>query len=272
MTATDHAQHTNAQHANAQHTDVQPPRGSAGVRNTPLWKLTVVELRKVADTRAGAWLLAIVGLLAVAVVVIVAIAGDATDLTFAGLLAPTVLPGAILLPVLGILSVTSEWSQRTALTTFALVPRRSRTAVAKLLAALVLALLSISACIAAAAVANLFAGGDGSWHIPAFYLGRVALYQVLYVLLGLAFGMLLMSPSLAIVLYFVLPTAWSILGSLISALRTTSEWLDLSVTAGLLLENEMTGRSWARLGASVALWVLTPMIVGLIRLRRREVA
>ena len=42
---------------------------------------------------------------------------------------------SLILPVLGILLVTSEWSQRTGLTTFALVPQRERVIVAKLIGA-----------------------------------------------------------------------------------------------------------------------------------------
>ncbi len=34
----------------------------------------------------------------------------------------------------------------------------------------------------------------------------------------------------------------------------------------------MTSGAWARLGASVALWVVLPFAAGLVRLLRREVA
>src|SRR5207344_2799662 len=45
---------------------------------------------------------------------------------------------SVLLPVLGIMLVTSEWSQRTAMTTFALEPRRMRIVLAKMLAGVAL--------------------------------------------------------------------------------------------------------------------------------------
>jgi hypothetical protein len=70
-------------------------------------------------------------------------------------------PIGILLPILGILSVTSEWSQRTTLLTFALVPRRERVTAAKALAACLLGALGLVVCLAAAAVGNLIV--DGSW-------------------------------------------------------------------------------------------------------------
>ena len=73
---------------------------------------------------------------------------------------------AVLLPVLGILSITSEWSQRTALTTYALVPRRERVVAAKLIAVVLAALASVLASLAVAAVGTLVAsatGGAGTW-------------------------------------------------------------------------------------------------------------
>ncbi|GAA1653437.1 ABC transporter permease [Catellatospora bangladeshensis] len=237
-----------------------------------LWRLTVVELRKMADTRAGAWLLAITVLLAAAVVVVVTTAGEATDLTFPALLAPTLLPAAVLLPVLGVLSVTGEWSHRTTLTTYALVPRRMRVTAAKVLAALALAALAYAACLAATAAALPFAdAGADPWRIPAQFLGRTGLFLVVNVLLGVAFGLALMNSALAVVLYFVLPIGWSILGELVTALHRPAEWLDLSVTSGLLLEPVMTGRDWARLGTSAAVWIVAPFVLGLLRLHRREV-
>ena len=68
----------------------------------------------------------------------------------------------ILLPVIGILAVTSEWSQRTALTTFTLVPRRARVIAAKLIAGVVLALIAVLVCLAAAAVAAAASGASFS--------------------------------------------------------------------------------------------------------------
>ncbi len=47
------------------------------------------------------------------------------------------------LPVIAILAVAGEWSQRSGLTTFALVPHRSRVITAKAVACLVVAVVSI---------------------------------------------------------------------------------------------------------------------------------
>ena len=96
----------------------------------------------------------------------------------------TLLPIGILLPVLGILTVTSEWSQRTALTTFALVPARSRVVGAKLAAGMIIALASLGASGLIAAAVNLVAmaiGGDAAWGIGLAQVGAAAVMQLINV-------------------------------------------------------------------------------------------
>ena len=88
---------------------------------------------------------------------------------------------------------------------------------------------------------------------------------------GLAFGMLLKNTPAAIVLFFVLPTAWSILGSMVSWLGDAAVWLDMNQTMQPLFEGSLTGEQWAHLGTSVAAWVVLPLAVGIWRLSRAEV-
>jgi ABC-2 type transport system permease protein len=240
-----------------------------------LGRLTLVELRKLADTRAGLSLLIVIGLAAVGTTAIqLGFANDA-DLTFNSFLQFGLLPASVLLPVLGILSMTGEWSQRTALTTFTLTPARGRVIAAKLAAGVLIALASLVVTAAIAAVANLIGiglGGDGSWSMGAALIGQTAAGQVIYVLMGLGFGALLMNSPVAIVVYFALPTVWSILGATIKGLKPVAGWLDLNTTSMPLSEAGMTGGEWARLGVSVAVWVVVPVVLGSIRALRREVA
>ena len=241
---------------------------TAPLSRPPIGRLGRIELRKMADTRAGLWLLGILGLLAIAVVVLVLVEGEPADKRLSEMLPFTVGVVSVLLPVIGVLAVTSEWSQRTALTTFTLVPERGRVVVAKLLAAFALGLLSVAACLVASAAGNLIAGG--SWSLELSALGGVALYQMLVMLVGFAFGAVFLNSALAIVLYFMVPTIWSILGEMIDALP--AEWLDTSRAFEPLIENEMAGGGdWARLATSGALWILLPLVVGVLRLRRAEV-
>jgi len=241
-----------------------------------LARLTRVELRKLADTRSGLWMLIVIGLAAAATAVIMLTAASDEEQTYAGLLTFGLLPTSVLLPVLGILSMTSEWSQRTALTTFTLVPARGRVVGAKLLAAALIAIAATVAAAALSAAANLIAigtGGDGSWHLSADQAGRLLVSQVLFVLMGSAFGALLMNSPLAIVLYFAIPTVWSVLGQLVGWLEDAAGWLDLNVTSMPLMEEPaMSAGEWARLGVSVAVWVALPLAAGTVRVLRREVS
>jgi ABC-2 type transport system permease protein len=240
---------------------------TAPIQRPSLSRLSRVELRKMADTRAGFWLLAIVGLIAVAAVIISLAAGDADDKNLATLLSTTVALSSILLPVVGILAVTSEWSQRTALATFTLVPERWRVMAAKIVAALVLGLISVAVCLLASMIGAAVAGGDFS--LSAAAIGNAALYQLLNMLGGFAFGALFLNSPLAIVMFYIVPTVVGILGEVIDALP--ADWIDTRQTFSPLVENEMGNGDWSRLAVSAAIWILLPFVLGLLRLQRAEV-
>jgi ABC-2 type transport system permease protein len=250
------------------------PGPGGGRTGIPMARLTVVELRKLADTRSGLWLLIVIGLAAAGTAVIMLAAAPDDQQTFQELLSFGLFPAAVLLPVLGILSMTSEWSQRTALTTFTLTPARGRVVVAKLFAAVLIAVATTAAAAVLSAAANLIAigtGGDGSWHIDAALVGQLLVNQVVFVLMGSAFGALLMNSPLAIVLYLVIPTLWSVLGEMVRWLHTAAGWLDINLTSTPLSEPGMTGEQWARFGVAVLVWVALPLLLGTVRVLRREV-
>jgi ABC-2 type transport system permease protein len=241
-----------------------------------LWRLTTTELRKMVDTRAGLALLGVTELLALGIVVVQLLAGKPATWTFQAFFFGALTPIGVLLPVLGVLSVSSEWSQRTALTTFALVPRRERVLAAKVLAGCALAALAVGAGALDATLGNLVAAArphaNGSWHVTEATFAAAVLVMVLYVLLGVGFGTLLQSSPVAIVVYFVLPTAWTVAGRLVSWLHDWASWLDLGTTAEPLTRGAWpAGDGWERLTASVALWVGLPLALGLVRVLRSEV-
>ena len=120
---------------------------TASLSRPTLARLASVELRKSADTRAGFWLMLVIALLAAAVVVLQAVFGEDIERNLEPLLSPPSRSSSVILPVLGILLVTSEWSQRTGLTTFALVPQRERVIVAKVIGAAILTLFAVAACV-----------------------------------------------------------------------------------------------------------------------------
>lgn len=240
-----------------------------------LARLTHIEMRKFVDTRSGLWLLVVIGLLSGVLVAVQLIWGDDSDGDLRGFLEPSLFPVGILLPVLGVLTVTTEWSQRTALTTFTLVPRRSRILIAKLAAALVFSVLSVVVSLAFSAVGTALAGaldrGDGSWSLPAGTLGQAVLFQVVNVVLGVAFGMLLLNSPVAIVSLFVIPTAFQIITQLVTAIEDVARWLDINQASGPLSSGSMTGDDWQHLATSSLLWIVVPLVLGSIRLLRREV-
>jgi ABC-2 type transport system permease protein len=238
-----------------------------------LARLTRIELRKSVDTRAGRWLLVGVAAIGVALTFVTVLAGGASDHTFADGAGNIQGAMTILAPVLGILLITSEWSQRTALQTFALVPRRGRVVSAKLLAGAVLsqlvAVFGVALSLLATAVASHPA--SGSWHHLGLVVFGSLLVQLLAVLSGMAFGLLLLNSAVAIVLNFLVPTAWTIISTSIHALHGVRSWLDITRPSSDLLSGSMSGQRWAQLGVATLIWVVALLIAGVVRLRRKEI-
>ncbi|MEW2358628.1 ABC transporter permease [Spirillospora sp. NPDC029432] len=249
----------------------EPARPSAA-------RLTAVELRKMTDTRSGRWLLIVIALSTVALMPVIVFTVPERDQTLLEMLVATQAGVSLLLPVVGILAVTSEWSQRTALTTFALVPGRFRVLGAKAAATglLATAFLVIGLAVAAAtrALGGAFGRSAGDWSIPPAQLGGLLVFSLAMVFMGVAFGLLLQSPALSIVLFFVIPTLWSTLNELVKKLQKPAEWLDANRTLAVLSDpagGVATAGEWARIGVSLAVWLLLPLVIGLVRLSRREV-
>ena len=63
----------------------------------------------------------------------------------------------VILPIIAALSVTSEWTQRTGLATFTLVPHRGRVLLAKALGSVLVAFASTVVAFAVAALGNVVA-------------------------------------------------------------------------------------------------------------------
>jgi ABC-2 type transport system permease protein len=249
------------------------PVDLAGVHARPgVGRLVGVELRKILDTRAGFWMQAATVALTALVVIVRLAVGDAADHSFAAVLTVGVKPAAVLLPVAGILLVTSEWSQRTGMITFALVPVRSRVLTAKLVASLVLTVSILAVSVAIVAAGVLVAGpGDGAWTDAGTLIAQSAVYLGGGMLTGVAFGMVLLASAPAIVALFALPIVWTAVASL-SLLADAAPWLDTRLALGPMPEEVLNGTQWAHAATALALWMLLPLLLGLARITRREVA
>ena len=93
----------------------EAPGARRVVRPIPMTRLVGVELRKMFDTRAGFWMMASVGIvsvLATAAVIIWAPDEAITQNTFSTAIG---MPLSVVLPIIAILSVTGEYSQRLSL-------------------------------------------------------------------------------------------------------------------------------------------------------------
>ena len=245
-----------------------------GVDTRPgLGRLVAVELRKMVNTRAGFWLPVAMVALTVVVVVVRLLVGGRADHTFQSVLDAGLQPAAVLLPVVGILLVASEWSQRTGMITFALVPVRSRVLGAKLIASLLLAvaMLAMSVAVVAAGVLVASPGVDGTWSDAAPLIGQSAVYLTTGMVIGVALGAILLAPAPAIVLLFPLPMAWMAVVSL-PPFSGIAPWVDYASALGQMTVEVMSPTQWAHVGTALALWMLLPLLIGTWRITRREVS
>lgn len=249
------------------------PTVDTPIKPVGLSRLVRVETRKQVDTLAGRWFLIILGLVILATMTIMQFFSDG-DHSYGNYLAAAAVPLGIGLPVLGIMSATQEWSQRTAMTTFALEPRRGRVIWAKVISTVLLGLGAVVLTLALGAAGRLVADARGAvspWDFQGWAVAGMALMLVIYVLNGLAFGLALLNTPAAIVAYFALPTLLPLM-MLVSWLQTPYEWIDLSMTTAPLPGGDaLTGEQWAQLAVSVVLWVGVPLTIGVWRVLRREV-
>ena len=236
-------------------------------------RLTSVELRKMVDTRAGLWMLLGIAGLTIVTAVVTLLTGHAEDHTLRAILNNCVQPAVVFLPIMGVLLVSSEWSQRTALITFTLVPRRGRVLWAKIVAGIVISLIAVAFALVVSIAATAIAspGIEHTWSLPFPLLRQVAIYVVTSTLIGIGFGAVLLSSAPAIVLNFVLPLAWTAIAS-IDAIQGSARWLDQTRSLSPLTEHVLHGAEWARAGTTLAVWMVLPLLVGAWRIARSEIA
>ena len=236
----------------------------------PFSRLLRVECGKATDTRAARWLLAMVAVTTSALMLAPILSPSSIDQTYTSYLGFAATGLSILLPVVSILTLTSEWSQRTVLTTFTQESRRIRVVTAKVTVSLLLAaggavfggLLTAGALGVAA-----LSGRELDANLNAAVVVGYLLYVLLNVLMGVAFGALLHNSTAAIVLIFALPIGFALLGRVSTAV---AEWIDSTTTFNWLLTGDSAGHL-PQILVSVMIWVALPLVAGLIRTVRREI-
>lgn len=252
-----------------------PPAASAPAppaRGTPIpfTRLARVEWRKTVDTRAARWLLLATVVLTAASMLVPLLNADDIDQNWSGYGEIAGYVGITTLPVVAILALTSEWNQRTALTTYALEPRRGRVLAAKAVAAGILAVLGMVVAAATTLIALLIsqaAGREVDLAPSGAMVAAVVATMLLNVYLGVGFGALLHNSAAAIVAVFVVPSVVSVATF---NWKHVQEWVDTATVFGWVQRGEWSGHG-AQIVAAAALWIALPLAFGLFRTLRREV-
>ncbi|WP_323102154.1 ABC transporter permease [Intrasporangium sp. YIM S08009] len=245
----------------------------------PVHRLVRVELRKSLDTRSGFWLLVGTALTAVATTILVIAFAPADQLSYATFTLAIAKPMSVTLPLMAVLSVTAEWTQRSGLSTFTLVPHRGRVILAKGIAMLLVGVLAMVLAFPLGALGNLAGsavhGLEPVWDQSAVDLAYFALANTLLMAVGFMFGVLIRASAGAIVAYFVYafvaPTLLTFLAMGQEWFRTAQPWVDPNYSQDALFHGGFGAEQWAQLGVTTAVWLVAPLVVGVITLRRTEV-
>jgi len=259
-----------------------PPAQDDGSRPIPFLRLVKVEFHKAVDTVASFWLMAAILILVIlfegGLLLIVLIESSTSTLADYAFIAQLISGWTI--PVLAIMLVTTEWSQRTAMVTFAVEPRRLHVIGAKYVVCLVVSLASsIVALIlgfVCAGIAELFLPDETMWGDQAGSILGLAVVNLLAMSLGFALGCLLLNTPAAIVSFFiyrVLPlAAFAILAGTLDWFADLQPWISFEYAQGPLYEWDLDrAEEWAHFLVSGALWLGLPLGIGMWRILRAEV-
>ena len=254
-------------------------RGRGAAARIPLQRLVGVELRKMFDTRSGFWLMASIVITSVLATAAIIVFAPDDQLTFDNFAAAVGAPMTVILPMIGILAVTSEWSQRSGLTTFTLVPHRGRVLGAKFLAAVGVGVVSMVVAllvgVLGTVVGSAIAGVDPVWDVSASHFGLIVVGSVLGMLFGFMLGLLIRNSAGAIVTYFVytlvLPPLLGLLAANQKWFADLQPWADYGYAQRPLFDGSLTSAQWQHLAVSGFIWFLVPLAIGLAVVRRAEV-
>ena len=255
----------------------RPPRKAPAP--IPTSRLVAVELRKMFDTRSGFWLMTSIGIAALLATTAVILWAPENELTFETFATAIGFPMAVILPMVAILSVTSEWTQRSGLTTFTLVPHRGRVITAKLLGVLAIGVVSMLVAFVVGAFGNVvgtaIAGVDTTWNVGAVDLALIIVANILGMLVGFMLGVLIRNSPGAIVSYFVYgfvaPTLFEVLAAGQDWFRDIRAWVDFNFAQMPLFDGQVSTEAWAQLGVSGLFWLVIPLAIGLRLVLRSEV-
>lgn len=247
--------------------------GPSADTGTPFRRLAALEARKQVDTRAGQILLfGGAALILVVYVTGVLFAGQAPS--FMDAISIGVVPLGLLLPILAILGVTTEWSHGGAQISFVLEPRRLRVLAAKVVGSLLLAGALVGLALVAAAIATLLGGlvhgAAPTWTISAWPVTGLIVLLGISTLQGAAFGAALQNTAASIVAFLAFPTIASVLIGVIPALEPAVPWVDINVAMSPLMAEQISPVQVVQLVSTSVLWIGGPLLIGAHRFLHRE--
>lgn len=255
----------------------------SGTARVPFARLAAVEWRKMFDTRGGFWLLLVTLILLLGTIGLTLLVVGIEDTTIGANALSQILtvPLSLLLPVFPILAVTSEWSQRTGLVTFALEPNRLRVLLAKAAAVIALALGTMLVAIILGAITNVVGaamiGEDAEWDLQARSLLALMAVQLLYFLMAFGLAMVILNTPGSIAVFYVvallLPLmVYSTLYFAFDWAQDLIPWIDLQFATTPFLDpsEDIAGLDVARALVAIGIWIVLPVAVGARRVLRSE--
>lgn len=237
--------------------------------------MILVEIRKSVDTRAGRGLL----IASVAVVVLFAIISattlSTTQIDLAEMIRFAGAPLFILLPTIAMISVTTEWTTRGAMTTFLLNPRRGQVALSKLFAgwalSVVVVLLAAVLCGVVGVIvawATDTAVGASAPAVLASLLYCIVSVVVLNIL-AMAIGSIVVSTALGVAIYFLFTAGLDGLADLL--VPGWSSYLSFNAGLDAIAAGSLNSVNAAPSIVAVVLWLSLAGFIGLQLFRTREV-
>jgi ABC-2 type transport system permease protein len=253
----------------------------AAAPRIPLSRVTRIELRKMFDTRSGFWLLASIAITSVLATAAIILFAPDEDLSYEAFGSAIGFPMAVILPIIAVLSVTSEWTQRSGLTTFTLVPHRGRVILAKAIGVVGVGVASMLLAFGIGAIGNIVgstvAGVDIVWDMSFMAGAYIVLGNVLGMLIGFMLGVLIRNSPGAIVAYmvyaFVLPGLSEVLAASQEWFTDIRGWVDVNYAESFLFSftGSMSAEQWAYNGVTHLIWLVLPLAIGLRLLLRSEI-
>ena len=231
------------------------------------------------DTRSGFWLMASIVITAVLATGAVILFAPDDELTYSTFATAIGFPMAVILPMIAILSVTSEWSQRSGLTTFTLVPHRSRVISAKAISAVAVGVVSMLIAFAVGALGNVvgtaITGTDLVWDAslsgPAVHRARQRARPAGRLHAGRADPQLARRDRRLLRLLAGAADLSELLATSQDWFSDLQPWVDFNYAQSALFNGDMTGEQWANLAVAGSIWLLAPLAVGVALVMRSEV-